>query len=119
MKKLAFALWLLTIPLPALAQEDVAPPTTLDETLDRLRAGADALFRQFLQEMEPAVRDLAPFLQDLTEFTAKIPSYHPPEILPNGDILLRRKNPDPVEDYEPSPEDNDAPPSPPASAIEL
>lgn len=118
MKKFAFTFWLLMVPLPALAQE-IAPPTTLDETLDRLRAGADALLRQFMQEMEPAVRDLAPFLQDLTEFTAKLPSYHPPEILPNGDILLRRRAPAPDQDYESAPDTDNTSPSAPVPPIEL
>ncbi|MEM7752887.1 MAG: hypothetical protein AAF230_05690 [Pseudomonadota bacterium] len=46
------------------------------------------LFMQgFMQEMEPALEDFQGFVEDLN-------AYHPPEVLPNGDILIRRKTPE-------------------------
>jgi hypothetical protein len=56
----------LGLALPAVAQE----------------AGTEGV----MAEMEPALRDLQGALQNLD-------AYHPPEVLPNGDILIRRKVP--------------------------
>ena len=41
----------------------------------------------FLREMGPAFSAL---LDEIKDWTA----YHPPEILPNGDIIIRRKTPE-------------------------
>lgn len=50
------------------------------------------------QEMEPALRDFAremgPALRDLLDEVEDWSAYHPPEMLPNGDIILRRKTPE-------------------------
>ncbi|GIT89863.1 hypothetical protein JANAI62_06530 [Jannaschia pagri] len=82
--------------LPAAAQEADAP-----SAMERgLRLFLDGL----MQEMEPALRDLeglaeeaAPLLeglqQDLSETLGDLNAYHAPEVLPNGDILIRRKEP--------------------------
>ncbi len=65
--------------LPALAQEE--------ERGRELMAEALRLFMQgFMAEMEPALEDLQSFVDDLN-------AYHPPEVLPNGDIIIRRKTP--------------------------
>lgn len=42
--------------------------------------------RRFVQEMGPAFGELMGQIDDLS-------AYHPPELLPNGDIILRRKAP--------------------------
>jgi len=39
-----------------------------------------------MDEMEPAMNGLEGFLDDLN-------GYHAPEVLPNGDIIIRRKTP--------------------------
>ena len=49
----------------------------------------------FIEEMGPAFMELADQVRDWSR-------YHPPEMLPNGDIIIRRK---------PDPEDDAAPPS--------
>ena len=41
----------------------------------------------FLQEMGPALGEMADQIKDWS-------SYHPPEILPNGDIIIRKKQPE-------------------------
>ncbi|NNE80865.1 MAG: hypothetical protein HKN18_11405 [Silicimonas sp.] len=68
----------------------LAPPTFAQDSDPQgrdLMAEALRLFMQgFMAEMEPALEDLEGFLQ---EFNA----YHPPEVLPNGDIIIRRKIP--------------------------
>lgn len=119
MRYVAFAIWMLIVPAPLLAQADEQPPQTLDETIETLRDGADALLRHFMQEIEPALRDMAPLLQDLSDFAAELPGYHSPEVLPNGDILLRRKTPDPAENQETTPDDSDTEPSSPEEPVEL
>lgn len=78
MRKLAILIVLLVSP-PALAEEDRGRD---------LMAEALRLFMQgFMAEMEPALEDLQGFVEDLN-------AYHPPEILPNGDIIIRRKTPE-------------------------
>lgn len=56
------------------------------------------------EEMEPALRDfveeMGPALRDLMDKAGDLSAYEAPEILPNGDIILRRKTPQ---------EDQDAP----------
>lgn len=51
-----------------------------------------------LGEMEPALRSFAekmgPALTDLMQEVEDWSAYHPPEILPNGDIILRKKRAD-------------------------
>ena len=66
----------------------IATPLEAQEDRGRdLMAEALRLFMQgFMAEMEPAIEDLEGFLQDLN-------AYHPPEVLPNGDIIIRRKTP--------------------------
>lgn len=50
-------------------------------------AEALRLFMQgLMKEMEPA-------LDDLSELLDNLDAYHPPEMLPNGDIIIRRKTP--------------------------
>jgi len=52
-----------------------------------LMAEALRLFMKgLMSEIEPGLEDLNSLFQDLN-------SYHPPEILPNGDIIIRRKTP--------------------------
>jgi len=52
-----------------------------------LMAEALRLFmRGLMEEMEPAFDDLNALLEN-------IDVYHPPEMLPNGDIIIRRRTP--------------------------
>ena len=66
-----------------------AVPAAAEEDRGRdLMAEALRLFMQgFMAEMEPALEDLQGFVDNLN-------AYHPPEILPNGDIIIRRKTPE-------------------------
>lgn len=97
----AFALILAASPLAA--QEDAAPSL--------MERGAKLFFEGLMQEMEPALgdienmaQDFAPMLRELSgemgqafaQLLDKVDdwsSYHPPEILPNGDIIMRKKTP--------------------------
>ena len=67
---------------PAQANDD----ESLREGMDLLSEGTKLLLRGLLGEIEPALRELEEALTDLH-------AYHPPEVLPNGDIIIRRKVP--------------------------
>lgn len=95
-----------------------APARSLAEALEDLRAGAEALLRGWIDEVEPHLRDLEPrgealaqemarALRELFEPLGGIGAYHPPEILPNGDIILRRRQPAPEGDSDPEGDGSD------------
>jgi hypothetical protein len=76
----------------------------MEPAMDDLKAFADTMepaMRQFLQEMGPALAEVLGKVDDLT-------LYHPPEMLPNGDIIMRRKQPKDTAPESPleSPEEN-------------
>ena len=98
---------------------DPADPSRTEEGLDLLGEGARLLFEgltedlrpqleALAEQMEPALRsmveDMGPALNDLAEMIGDLSAYHPPERLPNGDIILRRKTPLPPEGAETAPE---------------
>jgi len=61
----------------------------VEPAMDDLRGMAEGMepaLRQFVDEMGPAMADIIGKMGDITQ-------YHPPEMLPNGDIILRRKTP--------------------------
>lgn len=66
----------------------------LDE-LEGMTREIEPALRDFAAEMGPALRDLMGQVEDWS-------AYHPPEILPNGDIIIRRKTPE--EQDAPAPE---------------
>ena len=96
---------------PVQAQE-----TPKDEGLSLIEEGALLLLEGLMQDMEPAIKDLRgmaetlqPALRDfvmemgpaLAEILGQIDdisAYHLPEILPNGDIIIRRKTPQELKD---------------------
>ena len=71
--------------MPAMAQD-----TDVEEGMNLLSEGTRLLLRGLMSEMEPALRELRDALSDIN-------AYHPPEVLPNGDIIIRRKIPLQVE----------------------
>ena len=79
---------------PAKAQQN----DELSEGMDLLSQGMQLFFEGLMTEMEPALRGLEDALDDLN-------AYHPPEILPNGDIIIRRRTPLQVEP-DPEPGEN-------------
>lgn len=61
----------------------------MEPALDELQGFAEGMqpaLRQFMDEMGPAFADVLGKVGDLS-------AYHAPEILPNGDIIMRRKTP--------------------------
>lgn len=97
MKRIALIMMLLAGPLAA---EDAAPSEG-SEGWNMLREGSRLLLQQLFEEMGPALEDLEGFVDDLN-------AYEAPEILPNGDILIRRK-PDRPKDEAPERVVPDAP----------
>ena len=105
MKQLALIL-ILALPTPALAQDD--GPSLMER-------GAQLFFRGLMEEMDPAMQSLrelveeagpamesfleemGPALVDLFGKVRDFSAYHPPEILPNGDIIMRKKSEDELE----------------------
>lgn len=115
----------LTLPLvlalaasPAVAQDD--------DSRSLMERGAELFLEGLRQEMAPTLNDLrglaeqfgpamqsflaemGPALGEILEEVKDWSAYHPPEIMPNGDIIMRRKTDepdpetDPQEDSEPS-----------------
>ncbi len=68
----------------------------LAEGADLLEQGARLLLRGLMQELAPALREMESGLRDLEALMGDLSLYHAPEILPNGDILIRRRMPPPV-----------------------
>lgn len=95
----------LLLATPAIAQDPEPDPSQGDasditEGVDMLSEGARRLLRGLMGEVEPEMRDLADALKewnfeglDLEDLGA----YQPPEVLPNGDIIIRRKDSRPVD----------------------
>lgn len=74
---------------PVLAQDSPEP-----EGRDLMSEALRLFMRGLLEEMEPAIDDFSALLENLD-------AYHAPEVLPNGDIIIRRKTP--LEPEEPAP----------------
>lgn len=68
--------------------EEKAP---LTDQLERFEREADELSAQALETIEDFVKLLEPMFESLALFIDDLPSYHAPETLPNGDIIIRRK----------------------------
>jgi len=99
----AFAL---ALAIPAQADE-----TSNDHGFSLMEEGARLLFKGLVEEMEPALREMeglseqlepalrgflenmGPQLGDFLGQVEDFSQFHAPEILPNGDIIMRRKKP--------------------------
>lgn len=63
----------------------------LADQLEKFEREADELSEQALKTVEDFIKLLEPMLDRLSFFIDDLPSYHAPETLPNGDIIIRRK----------------------------
>jgi len=91
--------------LPLAAQEAEAPED-MSEGFSLMEEGAKLLLRGLMSEMEPAIDDLksmtdemaklgetmGPALVALMAQIDDIRNYAQPEVLPNGDIIIRRRS---------------------------
>ncbi len=85
----------------------LAVPVSAEEPTGRslMEEGARQFFRGLMDQMGPAIEGLEDLADEMSDFTLQMgPAlqellskvedwsvYHPPEILPNGDIIIRRK----------------------------
>ncbi len=94
MKRFAILAFVALLSLPVSAQTDGPENGDIGEGVDLLGEGARQLFRGLVDRVQPSLRDLARDLQELNWNGIKIEDlddYNSPEMLPNGDIILRRK----------------------------
>ena len=86
---------------PAFAQDETpATPGDVDEGVSLLHEGAKLLLKGLMSNMEPAMQDMGraitemqPALKELLGMMGDVTKYHAPEMLENGDIIIRRKTP--------------------------
>lgn len=101
MKHIVLALGLTLAP-PVLAEG--TGTSDMKEGASLLEEGARLFLRGLMSEMEPELGEMAEKMQEFAESAGPamremmslmddISNYHPPEILPNGDIIIRRKTP--------------------------
>ena len=94
---------------PVAAQDEAEPPGEIAEGFSLMEEGARLLMRGLAEEMEPALEELqdmareiepalrafaaemGPALTELMRLADEIRYYEAPELLPNGDIILRRR----------------------------
>lgn len=93
---------------PLHAQEDTPaedmPAEDMGEGLSLMEQGARMILRGLMSEMDPLLQEMEPAFRDLARMIGDITAYHAPEVLPNGDIILRRKTPrDPQTEDAPEP----------------
>ena len=109
----------------ALALSVTTSPVLAEEEPSLMERGAKLFLEGLLNEMEPAMRELegmadniepalrsfaqemGPALQDLMDTVQDWSAYEPPVVLPNGDILLKRKPDMPTPDALPAPEEGE------------
>jgi hypothetical protein len=81
-----------------------APPAPTDEGFSLIEEGAKLILREMFDNMAPAMeeardglgaamKEWGPALSDLVAKVGDLSAYHAPEVLPNGDILIRKKRP--------------------------
>jgi len=99
MKHLSAVCFALCLSAPAaIAEGDV------DEGFNLVEEGAKIILRSLFEEMSPTLEELqndlsglaeemAPAMRDLQGLIGDMTLYHMPEVLPNGDIIIRRKSP--------------------------
>jgi hypothetical protein len=105
-----FAVFLCSAPLAA--QEDRGEPSLMEQGMSLFLRGLMAEMEPaldelegFTREMQPALRnflsEMGPALRGLLTEVEDWSLYHAPEMLPNGDIIIRRRTKDsPVEPNE-------------------
>ncbi len=88
------ALAVLLATTPAFAEDDTPPDNPeLTEGAELLNRGFQLLLEGLANELEPMADEWAEGWADLVERFGDMQVYHPPEVLPNGDIIIRRRIP--------------------------
>lgn len=84
---LAVVLAILASPLAAEEAD-----SDMREGANLMAKGAEMLLRGLVDEFEPQLRAMEG-LEGLSGYFSDLSGYHPPEVLPNGDIVIRKKTP--------------------------
>ncbi|MFP7673382.1 hypothetical protein ACG74X_08500 [Marivita sp. S0852] len=118
MKQFVAALIVTLAAAPALSEEG----SDSEEGSNLMEQGAELFFRGLMDELDPALEqlegladeigpvlrefadDLGPALRSLQDEVEDWSAYEPPIILPNGDILIKRKPETPTPDAVPAPD---------------
>ena len=87
------ALALAATPLAAQEGSDRPANPDLAEGAEMLSQGLKKLFRGLMDELEPAGEAAEAGWNDLIDWLGDLSAYEAPERLPNGDIVIRRKEP--------------------------
>ena len=90
---------MLAVPLPVvLSGPAFAQEAAEEEGFDLMQEGAKLLFRGLMAEMEPAITEMGkalqevePAMKELLSLIDDLRNYDSPRILPNGDILIPRR----------------------------
>ncbi len=97
MKRIVVPLVLCLSLAPAMAQD---APADVDKGVNLMQEGAKLLLKGLMSNMEPAMQDmgralseLQPAMTDLLAMMGDVTKYHAPEMLENGDIIIRHKTP--------------------------
>lgn len=125
----ALVLALCLAPLPVLAQESDPDPGPDPDGRFLMERGVELFFEGLREEMSPAMdelrglaeefgpsmrsflQEMGPALSEMFEEVKDWTAYHPPEMLPNGDIIIRKRQPEAEPETEPQ-DDEDAPQGP-------
>ncbi len=67
--------------------------TDLLKQFEDLSKNAQTLLESWVEGIGPKLEELGPALESLAEQLGDLNAYHPPEVLENGDIIIRRKAP--------------------------
>lgn len=105
MNRIVAPVFTLFLALQPLQAQETAPPEDegVQEGFSLLEEGARIIMRSMLEDMRPtledlesgigsALADLQPALRDLVGMIDDFRNYDPPVMLPNGDIIIRRRN---------------------------
>ena len=100
MKHLAALCIAISLSSPVTAEDETM--TDLFKQLEDLSKNAQTFLENWVEDIGPKLEDLDPTLEDLAEKLGDLNAYHAPEVLENGDIIIRRKAPsDPESKIEP------------------
>ncbi|MBR9864044.1 MAG: hypothetical protein GYB24_11450 [Rhodobacteraceae bacterium] len=116
MKHFAPLLLALALATPVAAQEE-QDSSELFKRFEQLSDDAQSMLKGWVDELGPKLDELGPAMEDLAERLGEMSTYHAPEVLENGDILIRRKTPLPPKE-EPE-EPRETPLTNPQNTIEL
>lgn len=110
MRVLLLALPIALMPLALPAQDAPPPDSEMDQGMSLLQQGAELFLRGLMTEVQPQMQDMQkglddlgakmgsaldqaqPWISALSSMVGDFGYYDPPERLPNGDIIIRRKS---------------------------